>query len=451
MTKIIILLLTVPFVFGVFAHNSVGYFEITQNILTSPTPPAKKNSAPEVKSLVLDKTTLKLPCPPGSRSFSGSCTDDMRVKVSAEVFDAENDKIIYQYTVTGGRIVGEGANVYWDLNGVRPGIYTITAAADDGFGFNGKTKTAEITVAECDSCGSSCECPILSVNVSKRIFKDGETVEFTANVMGGSQDEVNYKWTVKGGTIVEGQKTKKIEVSPFKNSNKVKATVEISTICDEVCEIASASAESRSTTDFSSDVEDVILDEDVVYTICRGIRPVSSMCSEEQKKINVITLVRDKTNEILHHYYQVSGGRIIGEGANVIWDLTNARIGEYTITARADDGYGLCGKTVTKTVKVVECDPCDPPCECPLLSVSGPSHIVKKGEIIEFKANVRGGSEEPTYSWSVDEFGEILEGQGTSKIKVKILRSDVVTVTVELGGLCESCPATSASKSTPID
>lgn len=48
--------------------------------------------------------------------------------------------------MTGGKIVGQGPNVIWDLSGVEPGTYTITAGVDDGCGVCGKTKTMEIKV-----------------------------------------------------------------------------------------------------------------------------------------------------------------------------------------------------------------------------------------------------------------------------------------------------------------
>ena len=48
--------------------------------------------------------------------------------------DPDGDTLLYSYTVTGGRITGEGANVSWDLTGVQPGTYTSTVEVDDGCG-----------------------------------------------------------------------------------------------------------------------------------------------------------------------------------------------------------------------------------------------------------------------------------------------------------------------------
>lgn len=56
--------------------------------------------------------------------------------------------------------------------------------------------------------------------------------------------------------------------------------------------------------------------------------------------------------------YETSGGKIIGTGKKVVWDLSGAKPGTYIITARIDDGCGICGPTVTKTVTIAECPNC---------------------------------------------------------------------------------------------
>jgi hypothetical protein len=68
--------------------------------------------------------------------------------------------------------------------------------------------------------------------------------------------------------------------------------------------------------------------------------------------ISVATVAVDPENDVLTYIYNVSGGRIIGTGANVTWDLAGVSPGTYTITAGVDDGCGICGNTMTKTVVV---------------------------------------------------------------------------------------------------
>lgn len=68
-------------------------------------------------------------------------TDPTIVDVSTKAIDLDNDPLVYNYTVTAGKIIGSGANVKWDLTGVLPGTYEIKVGVDDGCGFCGKTVT----------------------------------------------------------------------------------------------------------------------------------------------------------------------------------------------------------------------------------------------------------------------------------------------------------------------
>ena len=70
------------------------------------------------------------------------------------------------------------------------------------------------------------------------------------------------------------------------------------------------------------------------------------------KTISVATSAVDPENDVLTYNYRVTGGQIVGTGAKVVWDLTGAEPGTYSITAGVDDGCGICGKTVTRTVIV---------------------------------------------------------------------------------------------------
>ena len=76
------------------------------------------------------------------------CLEDKRIGVYAEGTDPENDPLIFQYNVSGGKIIGQGDKVVWDLTGEKPGVYTVTAGVDDGCGVCGYTQTRTVTVIE---------------------------------------------------------------------------------------------------------------------------------------------------------------------------------------------------------------------------------------------------------------------------------------------------------------
>jgi hypothetical protein len=149
--------------------------------------------------------------------------------VTTTAVDPEGDVLTYNYTVSAGRIVGSGATVSWDLSGVPTGSYTITAGVDDGCGICGKTMTQTVTVRDCPDCVRECSCPSLTVTGPAGVTAPGETMTFTANVSGGSQDTpITYNWTVSAGTIVSGQGTPSISVeAPRDGTTNITATVEI--------------------------------------------------------------------------------------------------------------------------------------------------------------------------------------------------------------------------------
>lgn len=202
-----------------------------------------RNVAANVTGLSVSDETITGGCPAGFRPRSGQqCNDSTTVNVSTTAVDPEGDVLTYRYTVSGGRIVGSGANVQWDLAGATPGTYTITAAVDDGCGFCGQTQTRTVTVAECQ-CEQVCSCPTLSVTGPAGITSPGDAMSFTANVSGGP--DVTYNWTVSGGSIESGQGTPSISVrtSNADAGSTITATVTIGGL-DPNCECQTTASDS---------------------------------------------------------------------------------------------------------------------------------------------------------------------------------------------------------------
>ncbi len=183
----------------------------------------------------------------------------------------------------------------------------------------------------------------------------------------------------------------------------------------------------------------------------QGFQPREGTTCSTEMSTNVTTTAVDPENDVLTYNYTVSGGRVVGQGANVSWDLTGVNPGTYTITAGVDDGCGVCGETKTQTITVEKCDcvPIPDACVCPAISVSGPSVVTNAGDTMTFTANVNGGSQDsPTYDWSVSQ-GEIISGQGTPVITVQTtpeMAGGNVTATVTVGGLCATCSENRASE-----
>ncbi len=114
-------------------------------------PSGENNKSPDVTDLTLSQTEVAASCPAGQVPREGTvCGDNMIVQVTTTAVDPEKDVLVYSYTVSGGRIVGQGSKVSWVLTGIAPGTYTITAGVDDGCGICGQTQTRTIAVRACD-------------------------------------------------------------------------------------------------------------------------------------------------------------------------------------------------------------------------------------------------------------------------------------------------------------
>jgi hypothetical protein len=193
---------------------------------------------------------------------------------------------------------------------------------------------------------------------------------------------------------------------------------------------------------FSAQIEKIELDKKQIYIPCPdGSLPAKDSSCDESRSISVKTIVGnlDKIGDVSYQY-KVSGGNILGQGESVIWDLSEARPGTYTISATINNDENT-QKSETITVLDRDCEGCY---FCPSLSVSSSNKVVKAGEIINFTADVFGGAvSDITFNWTISE-GEIIEGQGTPSIKVKTtaeMAGKNIKATIEIGrdGLCDLC------------
>ena len=89
--------------------------------------------------------------------------------------------------------------------------------------------------------------------------------------------------------------------------------------------------------------------------------------------------------------------------------------------------------------------------QCPTITVVGPLGVTNIGEKMSFRAEVGTVGPKLEYHWSVSA-GTIVEGQGTSSIKVatdRTMGGINITATVTIGGLAPNCEKT-ASEAAPV-
>jgi hypothetical protein len=200
-------------------------------------PDVLPNNAPVVNPSLSANEIIR-PCPPGQKPKAGqNCPESSSVQLAANATDPDGDQLLYTYSVTGGRIVGDGANVTWDLAGAAPGTYTATIQVDDGCGCV-TTQTKEITIRDCE-----CITPCVSVSASgPSQVNEGQNITFTASLSDPSAN-LTYSWSISAGQIVEDRGSSITVSTTGLGGQTVTATVSVGGQAPECPSTASASTE----------------------------------------------------------------------------------------------------------------------------------------------------------------------------------------------------------------
>ncbi|MFL6254653.1 MAG: Ig-like domain-containing protein [Pyrinomonadaceae bacterium] len=166
-----------------------------------------------------DFAEIVLACPRGETSASGSCPRpdplDTRIPLEATIEDASGKPLnlqVKRWEASGGRIVGEGREVVWDLSGVSTGTYFADAIFEDDEGTE-VHGTFCIPVRTCPDCRPTPTPPIVTptpvcptlveVTPGQQSVVAGTPTTFTARVEGlPAGTAFSYRWTVSGGSIV---------------------------------------------------------------------------------------------------------------------------------------------------------------------------------------------------------------------------------------------------------
>ncbi|MFZ0062320.1 MAG: hypothetical protein WAL47_09810 [Pyrinomonadaceae bacterium] len=208
---------------GFLAQFFVGH----RNPRGLPVPP---NQPPTV-SVSSSSSSVMLPCPEGTSSATCTPSSSREVTLTADSRDPDNDTLLHTWTVTGGRITGEGRTVSWDLSGVNPGTYTASVEVNDGNQHTANATTT-VTVAVCTDCKPPC--PTVSVSCPSEV-NDGDSATFTASVGDSGSLNLTYNWSVSAGTISGGQGTSSITVdTKGVGGSTITATVELGGV-DPAC------------------------------------------------------------------------------------------------------------------------------------------------------------------------------------------------------------------------
>ncbi len=153
------------------------------------------NHPPIISLFVPSVTTIRLPCELGESDASCAPSGSQTVALKTTASDPDGDKLLYVYTVTGGKIIGDGSTASWDLHGVQPGDYTAFVSVEDGRGCVNASSTT-ISVTACSHCapppcqtGPSIEC-------QARDVEEGAPAICRVRAGDVSTPLLNYIWSV---------------------------------------------------------------------------------------------------------------------------------------------------------------------------------------------------------------------------------------------------------------
>lgn len=146
----------------------------------------------------------------------------------------------------------------------------------------------------------------------------------------------------------------------------------------------------------------------------------------------------------IKYKWTTESGVISGEGPLVTWNLAGLKPGYHkaSLDIQSVGAEGSCQAFSSISVLVNPCPVVQP--ACPAIEISCPTYVAID-QPLTFTSRYTGGvpaNVNPVYNWTVSA-GTIIEGQGTSTIKVdtKGLGGQTVRATLSMGGYTLECSA----------
>src|ERR687889_2629935 len=120
-----------------------------------------------------------------------------RVRLKAQGVSPEGKPLRYKWTVSGGRLEGDGTDVVWDLSDAQPGVYNASVTAESGPVDNPLCTAFTSTKVVVRNCPPPRPvCPNVSIYCPD-VQQAGTPVPFTASVSGGTPGVTPvYNWVV---------------------------------------------------------------------------------------------------------------------------------------------------------------------------------------------------------------------------------------------------------------
>lgn len=170
-------------------------------------------------------------------------------------------------------------------------------------------------------------------------------------------------------------------------------------------------------------------------------RSLINACEGDAASVQLTAKASSPNGNPIRYSWKVAEGRIDGEGPTVTWNLTGVRPGQYKAYLIINTGNGdeTC-EVFANTIVAVRCTPKP---TCPNVSLICPDRI-EAGQPVTFASTLTGGTGNVSrvYNWTVSA-GRIIEGQGTSSIRVETtgLEGQSLTASLSMAGYEDNCSA----------
>jgi hypothetical protein len=210
----------------------------------------------------------------------------------------------------------------------------------------------------------------------------------------------------------------------------------------------------RSATTAANRVPSLTLEVGAVIPVVEGVKRASGATVCAGDKVSFRAAISDPNHQPMHYAWLSTGGRIIGEGAEVVLDTTDLPPGDYHITAVAlyparAECSGNCMAYDTKTIRISPCPPLVICFTSPVLALTPDTRTVQTGEAVTFVTpGVSGGQGygQVTYVWQ-SSAGEISGNGTTARLDTTgVAPETVIEVSVTALTEVENCSAKGAAR-----
>jgi hypothetical protein len=273
--------------------------------------------------------------------------------------DVGDEEVLnFNYTVSGGEIVGKGPRVKWDLSKVQPGIYAISGGADDGCGFCGPLTTRFVSVNDGTSGLNGATADSLVLDQTEIVQRPppgcksasgdcekGSIIDVRTVRSGVMFKNFEYKYSVSAGKVLGSGSQVKWDLSDVKPGT-YNIAVTVKGLGEQTVESLQAKATVRGCPDCICDFDCPSVSVTAPYEVEAG-KPAVFTANISGGSLDTVT-----------YDWTVSNGKIInGQGTPSITVATVRKMAgnKITATVRIPDNSPahVCPNTASATARIV--------------------------------------------------------------------------------------------------